>query len=491
VLQSFFPAPHAFLGFAVADFPVTDFYFPNFLTTPGTSKNKKWLFPTTPGSVRRKKWMSENKVPVFLAAPGRPGKNKWSFLTTPGSTENKKRYFLTAPGSTRKKNRSSLNKFLYFLTPSGSLITFAAMTIGAIIQTLEAVAPPAYQESYDNAGLLTGDAQSECTGVLCSLDVTEAVIAEASEKGCNLVVVHHPIIFGGLKKLTGSNYVEKTVIAAIRLQVAIYAIHTNLDNMLTGVNDRMADRLGLVNRRVLVPKTGQLLKLFTFVPLAQAEEVRQALFSAGAGQIGRYSNCSFSGAGEGSFKGAADTQPFAGQPGELHIEKEIKIEVIFPAVLKKGVINALLKAHPYEEVAYDLIQLANDYQQVGSGLLAELPAPVSEPVFLQQLKAAFGLQLVRHTPLLGKPVQKIALCGGAGSFLTGKALAAGADVFVTADVKYHEFFDANDRLVLADIGHWESEQFTIDLLYDILLAKFPTFALLKSKVKTNPVSYFI
>jgi dinuclear metal center YbgI/SA1388 family protein len=371
------------------------------------------------------------------------------------------------------------------------VFTFAPMTIAAIIQTLETVAPPAYQESYDNAGLLTGDAQAECTGVLCALDATEAVIREASEKGCNLVVVHHPIIFGGLKKLTGSNYVEKTVIAAIRLQVAIYAIHTNLDNVLAGVNNRMADQLGLINRRILVPKTGQLLKLFSFVPLQQAEQVKQALFAAGAGHIGRYSECSFSSTGDGSFKGEAGTDPFAGLPGQSHIEKEVKIEVILPTVLKKSVINALLKAHPYEEVAYDLVQLANDYQQVGSGLLAELPAPVSETDFLQQLKQAFGLQLVRHTPLLGKPVQKIALCGGAGSFLTRDALAAGADVFVTADVKYHEFFDANDRLVLADIGHWESEQFTIDLLYDILLAKFPTFALLKSKVKTNPVSYFI
>lgn len=365
------------------------------------------------------------------------------------------------------------------------------MTIGHIIQTLEAVAPPAYQENYDNAGLLTCNAQADCTGVLIALDATEEVVREAHAQGCNLVVVHHPIIFGGLKRLTGANYIEKTVIAAIRLEVAIYAIHTNLDNVLTGVNDRIADRLGLVQRQILAPKSGQLMKLFTFAPLASANEIKAALFAAGAGQIGRYSECSFSGEGEGTFKGDAGTTPFVGHPGQLHTEKELKIEVIFPAVLQQAVVKALLAAHPYEEVAYDLISLANDFQQVGSGLIGLLPEPVSENRFLQQLKQAFGLELIRHTPLLGKPVQKIALCGGAGSFLTRKAISAGADIYVTADVKYHEFFDANNRLVLADIGHWESEQFTIDLLYDILLSKFPTFALLKSKVKTNPVYYFI
>lgn len=365
------------------------------------------------------------------------------------------------------------------------------MTVGEIIRELEVVAPPSYQESYDNAGLLTGQRQWECTGVVCALDVTEAVITEAVEMGCNLVVVHHPVIFGGLKRLTGSNYVERTVIAAIRHDIAIYAIHTNLDNVILGVNDCIAERLGLVNRRILAPKAGLLIKLATFVPTAQAGAVRQALFNAGAGQIGRYSECSFNVSGEGTFKGAVGTQPFVGTPEQQHTEKEEKIEVILPAVQQKAVVAALLKAHPYEEVAYDLFPLANDFQQVGSGLVGELPEAMPEAAFLGLLKEAFGLRVVRHTPLLGKAVKKIALCGGAGSFLTGKAIGAGADAYVTADVKYHEFFDADGQILLADIGHWESEQFTIDLLYDILLAKFPTFALLKSKVKTNPVSYYI
>lgn len=358
------------------------------------------------------------------------------------------------------------------------------------IQVLEQTAPLSYQEGYDNAGLLTGNSNWNCTGILCTLDATEQVIMEAKERGCNLVIAHHPIIFGGLKKITGRNYVEKTIISAIKHDIAIYAIHTNLDNVLHGVNDRMADRLGLVSRQILAPKSGQLMKLCSFVPLAQADELRTALFEAGAGHIGRYSDCSFNVEGTGTFKGGAGTNPFAGKPGELHREKEVKLEVIFPAHLQSRLVAALLKAHPYEEVAYDIIPLANEHPEVGSGLIGELPEPVTEEGFLHILKNAFELSVVRHTPLLGKRVQKVALCGGAGSFLTGRALAAGADVYVTADVKYHEFFDANGRLVIADIGHWESEQYTSELLVELLQAKFPTFAVLKSAINTNPVRYF-
>ena len=365
------------------------------------------------------------------------------------------------------------------------------MQIRDIIRELEKKAPLSLQESYDNAGLLTGNADWECTGVLCTLDATEAVILEARERGCNLVVAHHPIIFGGLKKLNGKNYVERTVITAIKNDIAMYAIHTNLDNVLDGVNDRIADRLGLTNRRILSPKAGQLMKLYTFVPQAQANQVREALFAAGAGHIGEYSETSFNSEGTGTFKGSENTNPFAGLPGKRHEEKEVKIEVILPAYLQPSVVKALWEAHPYEEVAYDLVSLSNDNQLVGSGLLGELPEALDETGFLHMLKTSFELKMVKHTPLLGKKIKKVAVCGGSGSFLSGKALAAGADVYVTSDIKYHEFFDANDRILLADIGHWESEQFTTDLLVEILQAKFPTFAVLKSGVKTNPVHYFL
>lgn len=364
------------------------------------------------------------------------------------------------------------------------------MKIHDIIQLLETKAPLSLQESYDNAGLLTGDAGWECSGILCTLDATEAVVMEARERGCNLVVAHHPIIFGGLKKITGRNYVERTVIASIKNDIAIYAIHTNLDNIIDGVNGRIADKLGLVNRQILAQKPGQLLKLFTFVPVEHAEALRAALFAAGAGHIGEYSETSFNAEGTGTFRGSENTRPFVGEPGKRHEEKEVKIEVILPPYRRSAVLKALFTTHPYEEVAYDLVSLLNDNQYIGSGIVGDLPQPEEETTFLERLKNVFQLQVIRHTPLLGRKARKIAVCGGSGSFLTAQARAAGADFYVTADVKYHEFFDADGRLVIADIGHWESEQYTTDLLFELLQAKFPTFAVLKSGVKTNPVNYF-
>ncbi len=364
------------------------------------------------------------------------------------------------------------------------------MTISQIIQTLTAIAPPSLQEGYDNAGLITGSPGWACTGIITSLDATEAVVQEAIEKKCNLIVAHHPIVFGGLKQITGKNYVERTVIAAIKNDIAIYAIHTNLDNVIAGVNGKIADKLGLVNRKVLQPKGGQLKKLIVFVPEAQAAQVRQAMFEAGGGHIGNYSECSFNSSGTGTFKAGAGTNPFVGEVGAQHQEPETKIEMVVPAWLAGPVVKAMLEAHPYEEVAYDMMALDNTTGHIGSGLVGELPTPMAETAFLALLKEAFGLKILRHTPLLGKTIQKIALCGGAGSFLTKTAIAAGADAFITGDVKYHEFFDADGRLLLADIGHYESEQFTIDLLFDVLQEKFPTFAVLKTGVNTNPVLYF-
>ncbi len=365
------------------------------------------------------------------------------------------------------------------------------MKIQEIISFLESIAPLTLQESYDNAGLLTGNSQWNCTGIITTLDATEEVVQEAIEKKCNLIVAHHPIIFGGLRKITGKNYVEKTVIAAIKNDIAIYAVHTNLDNVLQGVNAAIADKLGLINQQVLQPKNDTLKKLFTFVPVNHAGQVRSAIFAAGAGHISNYSECSFNVAGQGTFKPGEGTNPFTGEIGIRHTEDEIKMEMIFPAWQQSAIIDALQAAHPYEEVAYDVIVLDNQNQQVGSGLIGELPEKLNEAAFLSLLQEKFKLSVIRHTPLLDKQVGKIALCGGAGSFLIGAALAADADFYITGDVKYHEFFDADNRLVIADIGHYESEQYTIDLLFDILSRKFPTFAVLKTGVKTNPVHYFL
>ncbi len=364
------------------------------------------------------------------------------------------------------------------------------MKIKDIINVLENTASPSLQEPYDNAGLITGNEQQECMGVVCALDATEAVVDEAIERGCNMVVAHHPVIFKGLKRITGKNYVERTVIKAIKNDIAVYAMHTNLDNVITGVNGRMADRLGLINRAVLLPRPGTLKKLFNFVPVEHAQTLRAAVFNAGGGHIGNYSQCSFNMEGLGTFKGEEGTHPFAGIAGKLHHEKEIKVEVIFPAWLEQKIIQALIAAHPYEEPAYDVIRLENTHRYIGAGLTGSLPQPMEESAFLAFLKESFQLRGIRHTALKGRPIQQVALCGGAGSFLIFNALHANADIFISADIKYHEFFDADNRMVIADIGHFESEQYTVDLLHDILLEKFPTFAVLKTAVNTNPVFYY-
>jgi dinuclear metal center YbgI/SA1388 family protein len=364
------------------------------------------------------------------------------------------------------------------------------MKIAEVTSYLESIAHPFLQESYDNAGLITGNPGWDCKGIVISLDATEEVVNEAIAKKANLIVAHHPIIFSGLKKINGKNYVEKAIIAAIKNDIAIYAIHTNLDNVLSGVNGKMAQLLSLKGCTVLAPKNNSLKKLFSFVPAAQAEQVRNAIFEAGGGNIGNYSECSFNAEGTGTFKAGDNTNPFVGNKGERHSETEIKIEVIFLAFLENRIVAALKAAHPYEEVAYDVVNLSNQHLGIGSGIVGDLENSLDETVFLELVKKTFNCPVIRHTELRGKPVKRVAVCGGAGSFLIGSAIGADADFYITADMKYHEFFDANGRVVIADIGHYESEQFTIDLLKEVLEQKFPTFAVLKTGVITNPVRYF-
>lgn len=364
------------------------------------------------------------------------------------------------------------------------------MKIKDITAFLESIAPPHLQEHYDNAGLIVGNAENVCTGIITSLDVTEDVVEEAVRKNCNLIVAHHPIIFTGIKKLNGKNYVERTVISAIKNDVAIYAIHTNLDNVLEGVNRKIAEKLQLQNCKVLLPKEATLQKLVTFSPVKNATEVRNALFTAGAGAIGNYDECSFNVKGEGTFKAGEGSHPYVGKQGEQHHEEEIRIEVIFPSYLQNRVVAALKNAHPYEEVAYYIQQLENVREDIGSGLTGELPEPVSENELLEIIKDKFQLSVIKHTSFLNKPVSKIALCGGAGIFLLPNAIASRAQVYITSDIKYHEFFDADGKLLLADIGHFESEQFTIELLTEFLQEKYRNFAVLKTEITTNPVNYF-
>lgn len=361
-----------------------------------------------------------------------------------------------------------------------------------VVQCIEAFAPPSLQEDYDNSGLLVGEGTEEVKGVLLSLDCTESIIEEAIANGCNLVIAHHPIVFKGLKRITGSNYVERTVLLAIRHRVAIYACHTNLDNVWQGVNKMLADKLELsLNRKILRPISNRLLKLVTYIPSDHAKKVTDALFEAGAGQIGDYSECAFSVTGIGSFNPGMGTRPFIGEPSKRELVEETKVEVVLPDFQRDRILKALFQAHPYEEVAYDLYRLENRWEQSGSGLLGQLSQAIGEREFLEKLANVFNVKAIKHSPLLGKKVQKIAVCGGSGSFLIKDAIKSGADVFVTADVKYHEFFDAEGKLVIMDIGHFETEQFTPEIFYSIISEKFSTFAVRLSKTDTNPVNYFI
>ncbi|KAB2914070.1 MAG: Nif3-like dinuclear metal center hexameric protein [Bacteroidetes bacterium] len=364
------------------------------------------------------------------------------------------------------------------------------MQIKDITQYLETIAPLALQESYDNSGLIVGDRQTPVKGILISLDCTEEVVQEAIEKGCNLIVSHHPIVFSGLKKITGANYIERVVIKAIQNNIALYAIHTNLDNVLkSGVNGKIAEKLGLKNTRILSPKGEILCKLVTYCPTAQADALRQAIFEAGAGVIGNYDQCSFNSDGIGTFRGNDGADPFVGKVGELHKENEVRIETVFPAWAQNSVVAALLAAHPYEEVAYDVYALKNKHPQTGAGIIGSLSDEMDANVFLEHLKNTMKADGIRYTSY-AKKIKTVAVCGGSGSFLLRDAMAQKADVLVTADFKYHQFFDAEGRIMIADIGHYESEQYTIELLGEILNKKFTTFAVLFTQVNTNPVNYY-
>ena len=365
------------------------------------------------------------------------------------------------------------------------------MLIKELINFLESVAPASYQEDYDNSGLIVGDAGQEISAALISLDCTEEIIDEAIRRGCNLVISHHPIVFRGLKRFNGKTYVERAVMKAIKHDVALYAIHTNFDNVLGGVNAKLCEVLGLENCSILSPKQGILKKLVTYCPIANAEEVRAALFAAGAGQIGNYSECSFNSDGEGTFKAGENSQAYVGEKGIRHQEPETRIEVIYPANLEKQIIVALHLAHPYEEVAYEHYHLSNTYQDVGSGMIGTLSQETDALEFLRHVKSKLNAKVIRHTALGNRKVKRVAVCGGAGGFLLAQAISAGADVFITADYKYHEFFDADNKILVADVGHFESEQFTQLLLLELITEKFPNFALHLTEQSTNPINYLI
>lgn len=365
------------------------------------------------------------------------------------------------------------------------------MKIKEIVRAIEEKAPAAYAEEWDNVGLLVGGLEDEVDAALIAFEMTEAVMQEAVDKKCGLIITHHPMIFKGLKKINGANATERIVRQAIRHNIAIYAAHTNLDNAQGGVNSRLAETLGVENTAILEPQQNKLLKLVAFVPHSHAGQLREALFAAGAGHIGNYDQCSFSCDGKGTFRGDESTNPFAGEKGVLNFEEEARIETVLPAFRYRNVLSALLRAHPYEEPAYDFYRLENEWPQVGSGMIGILPEAMAEIDFLRHIQKTLGIPMLRHSDLTGKKIQRVALCGGAGSFLLPAALAQKADAFITGDIKYHDFFIPEKRLLLVDAGHYETEQFTTSLLFDIVKQKFSNFAVRLSEKTTNAVNYLI
>ena len=363
------------------------------------------------------------------------------------------------------------------------------MIVQDVINHLEELAPLKYAEDFDNVGLLVGDKNQKISGILVTLDTLEEVVDEAIENNCNLIVSFHPIIFKGLKKINGKTYVERVVIKAIQHKIAIFSIHTALDNAYNGVNSIICEKLNLINKRILLPQPGVIKKLQTYVPKENASNLRQALFNAGAGSLGNYESCSFNVEGSGTYLGNENSNPSKGNKGQLHIEDEIAISVIFKKHLQAKVIATLLKNHPYEEVAYEITNLENTDAYTGMGMIGELEQPMNEDECLKWLKSTFNSGCVRHSKLHSKPIKTIAVLGGSGSFAIGAAKANGADLFVTADLKYHDFFTAENDIVLADIGHYESEQFTKSFLVDYLSKKITSFAIILSKTNTNPVKY--
>ncbi len=364
------------------------------------------------------------------------------------------------------------------------------MIIKDVINHLEALAPLAYAEDFDNVGLLVGDKNTKVKGILVTLDTLESVVDEAIKSKCNLIVSFHPIIFKGLKKITGQSYVERVVLKAIKNDIAIYAIHTALDNALQGVNAMMCKKLGLINQHILVPQAGTIKKLTTYVPKTKIIKVRDKLFEAGAGNIGNYSHCSFNVEGIGTFNGNVESNPTVGEKGQTQHEEEIKLTVTFAKHLESKILQALFKWHPYEEVAFEVIDLENKNQHIGMGMVGQFKKPMKERAFLNLLKKTFKSVVVRHSEFTRKEVSKVAVLGGSGSFAIEAAKSCGADAYVTSDLKYHDFFSAENQILLADIGHYESEQYTKNLIASYLKKKIPNFAIILSKTKTNPVKYF-
>jgi dinuclear metal center YbgI/SA1388 family protein len=364
------------------------------------------------------------------------------------------------------------------------------MKLKELTSYLDSAVPLSFQESYDNSGLQVGSSDNEITSALITLDVTEEVLDEAISLKCDVLVSHHPLIFNGIKSLTGKSFTERIIYMAVKHDIAIYSAHTNLDVFDKGVSWKMAEKLGLENIQVLSPSENRLLKLVTYIPESHFEKVKNALFETGAGVIGNYDNCGFATSGTGSYRGNEKTKPFLGEKGKIHFEKEIRFETVLFSYLKDKVIKALIDVHPYEEVAYDLYVLENKNIDIGLGCVGNFPRQLSEDEFLKSVSSVFDAKGVRYSKPTGKPIRKVALCGGSGAALLNLAICSGADAFLTADIKFHDFFKTENKILLVDTGHFESEKFSREILKDLIIKKFPKFAVRFSETNTNPINYY-
>jgi dinuclear metal center YbgI/SA1388 family protein len=364
------------------------------------------------------------------------------------------------------------------------------MKIREILAELNNFAPLSLQENFDNAGLNVGNVEDDIKGVLICMDVVPEVVEEAIENNCNLIISHHPLIFNKLTKISGENYVERALIMAIKNDIAIYCGHTNFDSHKFGVSFKMTEKLGLINTRILDPKPEMMRKMAVFVPTEYADIVRNSMFEAGAGNIGHYDCCSFNVNGSGSFRADAHANPFVGKIGECHFEQETKIEVVYPVFIENKIINAMLTTHPYEEVAYDIFKSETKCDIAGLGMYGELEKECSEIDLLNEIKEKFNLKNIRYSKLLNRKIKKIAVCGGSGALLIKKAKQNDCQVFMTADLKYHDYFQAENNILLIDIGHYESEIFVQEIFFDIIYRKNINFGVRISNINTNPINYF-
>ena len=363
------------------------------------------------------------------------------------------------------------------------------MTVQEVVDTINSFAPLSYQESYDNAGINIGNESMPVKAALITLDVTEAVVSEAIRIGANLIISHHPVIFKGIKQINNHSYTGRIIRQIIKNDIAVYAGHTNVDTTWGGVNMKICEKLGLQNARVLDPMKDNLLKIVVFAPKEHAEQVREGMFKAGAGHIGAYDKCSYNLEGTGSFRGSVETNPFVGEKGSMHYEPETRIETVVPREKLHKVVRSMIKAHPYEEVAYDVYPLINEYQRAGMGMIGELRKSLNKTDFLHHVKNTFQCESLKYTTKETDEIKKVAVCGGSGSFLLSKAKSSGADAFISADFKYHQYFEAEEKIMICDVGHYESEQFTKEIFYDLLNEKFTNFAVYLSKINTNPINY--